>query len=145
MRDRLRRVGEQRLLEVRIGPGLGDDARAVVRADLGLVGLDDGVERGRIDVALLGQDRLERAHAQLRLGELRAVVVIMVVVVTMIVVVMMIVVLVGHGNPELKRLIVSKFAKADDPVSSAPAAKSRPPGHGSGPSMRIGRWPICRA
>ena len=41
--------------EGRIGPGLGDDARAVVRADLGLVGLDDGVERGRIDVALLGQ------------------------------------------------------------------------------------------
>ena len=50
---------------------LGDDPRAVVRADLGLVGLDDGVERGRVDVALLGQNRFERAHAQLGLGQVR--------------------------------------------------------------------------
>ncbi len=75
-RDRLGGVREQRLLERRIAPGLGDDAGAVVRTDLGLVGLDDEVERGRIDVALLGQDRLERAHAQLRLRELRAVLVV---------------------------------------------------------------------
>ena len=76
-------VFEQRLLERRIVPGLGDDTRAVVGPDLGLVGLDDGVERGRIDVALLGQHRLQRAHAQLRLGQLRTVLVIVVVVIVL--------------------------------------------------------------
>jgi hypothetical protein len=49
--------------------------------DLGLVGLDDGVERGRIDVSLLGQDRLQRPHAQLRLGQLRTVLMMVVVVI----------------------------------------------------------------
>ena len=64
---------EQRALESRIGPGLGDRAGAVVRADPGLVGLDDAIERGRIDIALLGQDRFQRPHPQLHLGQLRAV------------------------------------------------------------------------
>ena len=77
----LGRVLDQRLLEGRIGPGLGDDAGAVVRADPGLERLDHHVERGRIDIALLGQHGLEGAHAQLHLGELRAVLVIVVVVV----------------------------------------------------------------
>ena len=77
--DRLGGVGEQRLLELGIEPGLGDDAGAVARTDLGLVGLDDGVERGRIDVALLGQDGFQRADAELGVGQFRAVVVIMVV------------------------------------------------------------------
>ena len=58
-------------LEGRIGPGFGDHLRAVVRADLGFIGLDDGIERGGIDVALFGQDRLERAHAQFGLGQFR--------------------------------------------------------------------------
>ena len=92
--DRLGGVREQRLLERRIGPGLGDDDRAVARADLGLVGLDDGVERRRVDVALLGQHGFERAHAKLRLRQLRAVLVI---------VVMVVIVVSGHGN--LRRLI----------------------------------------
>ena len=51
---------------------------------LRLVGLDDEVERGRIDIALLGQDGFERAHAQLHLGELGAVLVIVVMVVFMV-------------------------------------------------------------
>ena len=42
------------------------------------------VERRRIDIALLGQDGLERAHAQLHLGQLRAVLVIVVMVVFMV-------------------------------------------------------------
>ncbi len=84
--DRLGAVLEQRLLERRIGPGLGDDARAVVRADLGLIGLDDGVERGRLDIAFFGQDRLERAHAQLGLGQLGMVVVVVMMVVVIVVV-----------------------------------------------------------
>ena len=81
---RLAAVLEQRALERRIAPGLGDDAGAVVRADLGLVGLDDDVERGRVDIALLGQHGLERAHAQLHLGQLRAVLVMIVMIVVMI-------------------------------------------------------------
>ena len=62
--DGLAGVVEQGLFERGVGPGFGDDLRAIVRADLGLVRLDDGIERRRIDVAFLGQDRLERAHAQ---------------------------------------------------------------------------------
>ena len=64
-----------------IAPGFGDDALAVARTDLGLIGLDNDVERGRIDIALLAQNGFERAHAQLHLGEFRAVVMIVVVVI----------------------------------------------------------------
>ena len=56
------------------------------------------VERGRIDVALFGQDGLQRAHAQLRLGQLRAVLVVMIVVV---------VIVCCHGNANSR--IVSSF------------------------------------
>ena len=82
--DRLGGVLQQGLLEGGIGPGLGDDLRAIVRADLGLVGLDDGVERGRLDIAFFGQDRLERAHAQLGLRQFRMVVIVVVMVVVMV-------------------------------------------------------------
>ena len=75
--DGLGRVLEQRAFEFGIGPGLGNNARAIVRADLGLVSLDDGVERSRLDIALFGEHRLERAHAQLDLGQLRMVVIMM--------------------------------------------------------------------
>ena len=74
--DGLGGVLQQCALESRIGPGLGDDPRAVVRSDPGLVGLHDGVERRRIDIALLAQHRLQRAHAQFHLGKLRMVVVV---------------------------------------------------------------------
>jgi hypothetical protein len=93
--DRLGGVFEQRILERRIGPGLGDDHRAVARADLCLIGLDDGNERGRIALAIIGKHRLQSAHAQLRLAELRAVV--------MIVVMVVIVLVSGHGD--LRRMI----------------------------------------
>src|SRR4051794_12805969 len=76
--DRLGAILQQRLLERRIGPGLGDDAGAIVGADPGLIGLDDGIERGRLDVTFLGQDRLEGAHAQLGLGQLGMVVIVVV-------------------------------------------------------------------
>src|SRR4051812_40512090 len=55
-----------------------------MRADLGLVGLDDGVERGRLDVAFLSQNRFERAHADLHFGQFRAVLMIVVVVVMVV-------------------------------------------------------------
>jgi hypothetical protein len=52
-----------------------------VRADFGFVGLDHRVECGGIDVAFLGEHRLQRAHAQLHFGEFRAIPVLVVVVV----------------------------------------------------------------
>ena len=68
--DRLGRVFQQPSLELGVGPGAGDDAGADMRADLGLEGLDDLVERGRIDIALFGQDGFERAHPQLHVRQL---------------------------------------------------------------------------
>ena len=96
--DRRAGVRKQRLLESRIGPGLGDRAGAVVRPDPGLVGLDDQIERGRIHIALLGQHRFQRPHPQLHLGELRAV--LMIVVGMMI----MIVAVARHGVHLLERM-----------------------------------------
>jgi hypothetical protein len=59
----LARVLKQLPAEVRIDPGLGDGARAAMRADFVLVGLDDGIERGRLDIAFFGQDGFQRADA----------------------------------------------------------------------------------
>src|SRR5438105_3285018 len=81
MTERAHRLGavvEQRALERWVVPRLRHHARAGMRTDLGLIGFDDEIERGRIDVALLCQDRLQRAYAQLRLGELRAVLIVLV-------------------------------------------------------------------
>jgi hypothetical protein len=74
-------IVEQAALERRIGPRLGDDPRAIVRADFGLERLDDEVERSGIDVAFFGEHRLHRAHAKLHLGEFRAVFVVVVIVI----------------------------------------------------------------
>ena len=105
----------------RIGPGLGDRHGAVVRPDPGLVGLDNGVERLRIDIALLGQDGLERAHPQLRLGEFRPVLVIMVV---MMMVMIVVVIVSGHGI-ESALACCGIVHEADDPLSSAAYEVSR--------------------
>jgi hypothetical protein len=67
---RLGRVFEQRRLEIRVDPGAGDKAGAVFRADLGLVAFNQEVECCRIDIALLGEDGFERAHAKLNVGQL---------------------------------------------------------------------------
>ena len=77
-------VLEEPCLVVGIAPGLGDDPGAVVRADLGFVGLDQHIERLRVHVAFLDQDRFERAHAQVHLREMRAVLVIVVVIMIVI-------------------------------------------------------------
>ena len=90
--DRLGRVFQQRLFESRIGPRLGDDPRAIVGADLGFIGLDDGIERRGIDVSLLGQNGFQRSHAQFGFGEFRMVVVMMVIVF-------------GHGSSAREGLI----------------------------------------
>ena len=47
-RDGFRAILKQGFSEDRIGPGFRHHAGAVVRADAGLVGLDDGVQGGRI-------------------------------------------------------------------------------------------------
>jgi hypothetical protein len=74
-------VVQQGLPESRIRPSLGDDLRAIMRADLCFVGLDNGIERGRIDIAFFGQDGFQRSHAQFSLGKLRMVVIVVVVVI----------------------------------------------------------------
>src|SRR5690242_19082078 len=81
-----RAVLEQPLLVFRIDPGLGNDEGAVARADLLLVGLDQKVERGGVDIALLGQHGFERANAQLRFRKLGMVVVVVMVMVMIVVV-----------------------------------------------------------
>jgi hypothetical protein len=58
------RIGEKPLLEFGIDPSARHDARAVARPDFVLVGIDQGIERGRIDQALFDQQRLERHHPQ---------------------------------------------------------------------------------
>jgi hypothetical protein len=97
MTERAHRFGgviQQGLLESRIGPGLGDNLRAIVRADPGFIGLDNGIERGWFDIAFFGQDRLERAHAQLGLRQFRMVVIVM----------MVVVIVVGHGGQDRRKI-----------------------------------------
>jgi hypothetical protein len=53
-------------------------ARATSRAPF-FVALDDQVERGGIDIALLGEDGFERAHPQLDVAELGMLVVMIVI------------------------------------------------------------------
>ena len=64
-----RGIRKQRTLVVRVDPGLGHGARAVVRTNFGLIGLDDEIERGGVDVAFFGQDGFERTHPKLYVGE----------------------------------------------------------------------------
>jgi len=67
--DGRRRVIQQPLLEGWIRPGFCDDFRPVPWTDLRLIGVDQGVQRGRIDIALLDQQGLERPDAQLDIGQ----------------------------------------------------------------------------
>ena len=57
-------VGEQTLPVCGIDPRPRDHAGAIARTDLRLVTLDDRIDRGRIDHALLDQYRLERLDAE---------------------------------------------------------------------------------
>src|SRR5262245_37819261 len=76
-RHGLRGVSKQGLFECRVAPGLSDDSGAVAWSDPGLVGLDNGIERGRIDIALFGQHGFQRAHSQLGFRKLGMVVVVL--------------------------------------------------------------------
>ena len=100
LRDRLAGVFEQRLAECGIGPGPRHDLRADMRPDLRLVGLDDRIERRRIDVALFRQDRFERPDPELHFRQLGAVLVVMVMIMPVPVpVLMVVVVVVRHCIP----------------------------------------------
>src|SRR5579864_7906578 len=78
---RLGRILEESTLESGIGPSLGNDTRADVRPDLRFVCFDDAIERGRIDIAFLGEYGLKGAHAQLHLREIGSAVMIVIVIV----------------------------------------------------------------
>ena len=75
---RFARVLEKRPPKSRSGPRFGDNLRANMRTDFGFIKLDDAIERGGFDVSLLDQDRLERAHPQLHLGKIGALIMIMI-------------------------------------------------------------------
>ena len=77
--DRGGGVGKQARLVGGIHPRAGDDAGAVARTDLCLVGVDNGVERGGIDEALFDQQRFERFDAQGDIGGDGLVVVVVIV------------------------------------------------------------------
>jgi hypothetical protein len=57
-------------LTLEAGARLGDNSSPVVRADFLLVGLDQKIERSRLNIALLGENALKGAHTQLRLRQL---------------------------------------------------------------------------
>ena len=76
-RDGRARVVEQPFAERGIDPGARDDARAVARTDLGLIGVDQDIERSGIDVAFLREHRLQRADAHVHFAELAVIVVLM--------------------------------------------------------------------
>ena len=61
-------VAQQPFLVGRVAPGAGHHPGAVLRADPVLVGVDQLVERGRIDQPLLDQQRLERLNPERQLG-----------------------------------------------------------------------------
>ena len=65
-------------LKVRIAPRLGDDLRADMRADLGFIKLDDAIERGGFDISLVDQNGFERAHPEIHLGKIGALIVIVI-------------------------------------------------------------------
>ena len=75
-RDRRGGVAAQPLAELGVDPRPGHDPGTVARPDPGLVGVDQLVERGRVDVALLGQQRLERPHPDVHLVEFAVIVLV---------------------------------------------------------------------
>lgn len=86
-----------------IGPSAGDDACTISRSDLRLIGLDNRIERSRIDKALPGQDRFKGPHTERDLGQFGMLVVMIMMVVIMVMVVMVIVVIVvmvRHGRED---------------------------------------------
>ena len=83
--DRRRRVTPQPIGKIGIAPRLRHHLRAVARPNLRLIGLDDTVDRRRVDQTLFRQQRLKRLHPRLHVGIVIVVVVMIVVIVRMLV------------------------------------------------------------
>ena len=78
--NRRRCVLKEPGLVFRIGPSLGDDLGAVVRADFGFIHLDQDIERLRVHIAFLKQYGFECPYAQLHIREMRTMIMIVLVV-----------------------------------------------------------------
>ena len=76
-------VLQQPVPKFRVAPRVRDHPCAVARPDLGLVGVDQEIQRRGIDIALVGQQSLERADPQLQRREFAALVVVEMVVLRM--------------------------------------------------------------
>jgi hypothetical protein len=74
---------QQALLKGRVNPCPGHYARSVSGTDLGLKGIDDGIQRCRVDEPFLDQQRFHCLHAQAEVG--RHVLVLVLVIVLVIV------------------------------------------------------------
>ncbi len=96
--DGLVGVLQKGCLECGILPGLGNQARADVGADLGLVILDHHVERLGVEVALIGQHRFERAHPELQVRQLGHLAMMVVLMAVTVVVIGVIVVVARHAR-----------------------------------------------
>jgi hypothetical protein len=64
LRYRSRRVGQEALFVRGVHPGASNDLRAIARSDLVLVGLDEHVQRCRVNQSLLDEQRLERGDSK---------------------------------------------------------------------------------
>lgn len=73
-------VCQQALFVSGIDPGLGHHLRPATRADFGLVGLDNQIQRVRIDIALGQQNSLERTHPDGGFRQFRTMIVIVIMV-----------------------------------------------------------------
>jgi hypothetical protein len=63
-------IPKQPIAKGRIDPSFSDDPCTVARSYLVLIGIDYGIDRRRIDVALLFQDGPKRPNPQIYLGKL---------------------------------------------------------------------------
>ena len=61
-----------------ISSRLGDNLRADMRADFSFITLYDAIERGGFDISLVDQYRFKRAHPQLHLGKVGALIMIVI-------------------------------------------------------------------
>jgi hypothetical protein len=64
-----RSVVEKPAAEFLVAPRARHDLRSIARTDLGLVSVDQHIERRGVDIALLGQHRFQGANAQLQRTE----------------------------------------------------------------------------
>jgi hypothetical protein len=71
-------IALQPIGEALIAPGFGDDAGAVARTHFRLIGLDQHVERGGIDIAFFDKERFQRLHPKCDGRKFRALMVVIV-------------------------------------------------------------------